>query len=111
MSMPHMIGTRNSARVSATSSLPPSMRRWPPSLHSPRLNQLSTAVRVDSYWNASLTAFTTGSRATSLSSLPVCTRPEIPRCGVRGLMANYTLHPSSGIGLGADFVRTLARRG
>lgn len=27
------------------------------------------------------------------------------------LPANYTLHPSSGIGLGADFVRIFARRG
>ena len=26
-------------------------------------------------------------------------------------LPNKTLHPSSGIGLGADFVRTLARRG
>ena len=25
--------------------------------------------------------------------------------------SNYTLHPSSGVGLGADFVRTFARRG
>ena len=25
--------------------------------------------------------------------------------------SNYTLHPSTGVGLGADFVRTFARRG
>jgi len=26
-------------------------------------------------------------------------------------LPNYTLHPSPGVGLGADFVRTFARRG
>ena len=30
-------------------------------------------------------------------------------CRVR--TANYTLHPSQGVGVGADFVRTFARRG
>ena len=29
----------------------------------------------------------------------------------KGKPPNYTLHPPSGLGLGADFVRRLARRG
>ena len=56
-------------------------------------------------------AFTPTSRRQRIHVQLVLSTAQDKEGKIGQVLANYTLHPSPGIGLGADFVRRLARRG